>query len=79
MAAMSEAAMSEAAMSEAAMSEILVIALVYERTAYAGLGLMLARHLQGLLENTNETADLETESPALSLGRRGRGTGATHP
>ncbi len=76
---MAQSSPSMAAMSEAAMSEILVIALVYERTAYAGFDRMLARTLQGLLENTNETADLETESPALSLGRRGRGTRTTHP
>jgi hypothetical protein len=49
-----------AAMSEAAMSEILVMALVYERTARAGFGPMLARNLQGLLENLNETVELGT-------------------
>jgi hypothetical protein len=55
------------------------MALVYERTAYAGFGRMLARNLQGLLENTDSATDLETESPALSLVRRGRGTRTTHP
>ena len=76
---MAQSSPSMAAMSEAAMSEILVMALVYERTAYAGFGPMLTRNLQGLLENRNETAELGTESPALSLGRRGRGARTHHP
>jgi hypothetical protein len=37
------------------MSEILVVALVYERTAYAGFGRTLARNLRGLLEDINQT------------------------
>lgn len=44
---MAQSSPSMAAMSEAAMSEIPVIALVYERTAYAGFGLMLARNFAG--------------------------------